>query len=164
MVLTRKREEKERTQTSQTGISNEGFTLLELIVVIFIISITLGIVLSSINTRPSLTSEAKRLSAILRYVLDEAISKKQTLTVTAKIPEKRLIYELPEGKKEEFFPHLAEIRQGSKGTLKDSELKIFFYPSGVKDLFIFILRDDKDRFEITLNPLSNRVNITAQEG
>ncbi|MFN3740420.1 MAG: Tfp pilus assembly protein FimT/FimU [Thermodesulfovibrionales bacterium] len=154
-----KREERERTLISRTGISSRGFTLLEIIVVLFIISITLGIVIPSINIERSLGSEVKRFASVLRYLLDEAATKKETLYLTIKIPEKRIIYEVSEGKKEGSLPHLVEISSSSRGSLKDSSLTIFFYPSGVREGFVFIFQDKKERYEVKINPVSNRVKI-----
>lgn len=154
-----KRAERERTLISRTGISSRGFTLLEIIVVLFIISIALGIVLPSINIERSLSSEVKRFASVLRYILDEAATKKETLYLTVKLPEKRIIYELSEGKKEESLPHLLEIRSSSKGNIKDSNLTIFFYPSGVREAFVFMFQDKKEGYEVKINPVSNRVKI-----
>ncbi len=160
-----KREERERTLISRTGISSncyfctKGFTLLEIIVVLFIISITLGIVLPSINIKKSLSSEAKRFASVLRYILDEAATKKETLYLTVKIQEKRIFYEVSEGKRQESLPHLVGIKTSSRGDLKDSSLTILFYPSGVREAFVFIFQDKKERYEVKINPVSNRVRI-----
>lgn len=154
-----KREERERTLISRTGISSRGFTLLEIIIVLFILSITLGIVLPSINIERSLGSEVKRFASVLRYILDEAATKKETLYLTVKMPEKKISYEVSEGKKEESLPHLVEIKTSSRGNLKDSNLTIFFYPSGVREGFVFIFQDKKERHEVKINPVSNRVKI-----
>jgi general secretion pathway protein H len=160
-----KREEKARTLTSRTGISSNyylhtrGFTLLEIIVVIFILSLSLAIVFPSINTKRTLNSEAKRLASILRYLLDNAITKKETLTLTVKFPERVLIYETSEGKREERFPALEGI-QSSQDTIKEgSSITIFFYPTGVKDLFTFVLKNEKEEYLVKINPVSNRVKI-----
>ncbi len=166
-----KREERERTQISRTGISSnppiyllsgevtvqKGFTLIEIIVVIFIISIGLTVVLPAINIERSLKSEARLLSSILRYIMDTSITKKERLTVTVNLQDKTLQYETPEGKKKERFPHLQEVRSPSRGTIRDSELIIFFYPSGIKEQFIFVLKNEKETYEVEINPVSNRV-------
>lgn len=154
-----KRAERGRTLISRTGISSRGFTLLEIIIVIFIISITLGIVLPAINIERSLKAEVKRFASVLRYILDEAVTKKETLYLTVKLPEKRISYEISGGKKEESLPHLVEIKSSSRGELKDSSLTIFFYPTGVREAFVFTFQDKKERYEVKINPVSNRVKI-----
>jgi|GEM_PF-1503517 len=160
-----KKEEKARTLISRTGISSnfylatKGFTLIEIIVVIFILSISLAIVFPSINTKRSLNSEAKRLASILRYLLDNAITKKETFTLTVKFPERVLIYETSEGKREERFPDLENV-QTSKDTIREnSSITIFFYPTGVKDLFTFVLKNEKEEYLVKINPVSYRVKI-----
>lgn len=154
-----KREEREKTLTLQTGISNKGFTLLEVLIVLFIISVTFGIVLPSINTERALSSEVKRFASLLRYLLDEATTKKTTLYLTIRMPERKLIYETPEGKKEESFPNLVEINSSLKGNIRDSTLTIFFYPSGVREIFVFLFQDKKEIYKVNINPLSSRVKI-----
>jgi len=163
-----KKEEKARTLISRTGISSnfylatKGFTLIEIIVVIFILSISLAIVFPSINTKRSLNSEAKRLASILRYLLDNAITKKETFTLTVKFPERIFIYETSEGKKEEIFPNLESIKSLKDTVKEDSSITIFFYPTGVKDFFTFVLKNEKEKYIVHINPVSNRVKIEKQ--
>ncbi|MCX7793125.1 MAG: prepilin-type N-terminal cleavage/methylation domain-containing protein [Thermodesulfovibrionales bacterium] len=154
-----KREEKERTLISQTGTFNKGFTLIEIITVIFILSIAIAIVLPSINVERSITYEVKRFAALLRYMLDEAATKKEVLHLTIEIPEKRVIYEIAEGRKEESFNYFTAVRSSSRGDIRDSILTLFFYPTGVKENFIFTFQNRKEKYEVNINPISRRVKI-----
>ena len=60
-----------------------GFTLIELVIVIFIISLTTALVMPSFwdKGEKALKSEAKRISSTLRYIYDEAAGKKLIYTV-----------------------------------------------------------------------------------
>jgi prepilin-type N-terminal cleavage/methylation domain-containing protein len=61
----------------------KAFTLIELIIVIFIISLTTALVMPSLwNTdERELKSEGKRIGNTLRYVYDEAVGKKKTYMI-----------------------------------------------------------------------------------
>ena len=67
------------TRIYQTGTWNKGLTLIELIVVLFIISLATAIVIPSLwrTDNDSLQSEAKHISNTLRYVFNETVSKKE---------------------------------------------------------------------------------------
>ena len=76
-----KRAERARMPTLKIGIcNNRGFTLLELVVIIFILSLVLAISFPSFSLQKDgkLKSEAGHIASILRYLNDSAISTKET--------------------------------------------------------------------------------------
>lgn len=157
------REEKERTLISQTGISSKGFTLLELVVVIFILSLTLMMVYPSININKSIMSEVKRFASILRYLNDTSITTKNSLKLKIFLQEKRILYETQEGLKEERFPHLDYIETPSRGIIRDSEVELTLKPSGLREELRFSFLEKDERFFVILNPFSNRVVVKKDE-
>jgi len=69
---------------SRTGISSKrGFTLLEIVVVLFIVSLVMAIVLPSFAGfgESKLKSESKEIASILRYMNDSAVSRKETFLI-----------------------------------------------------------------------------------
>ncbi|MEW6715580.1 MAG: prepilin-type N-terminal cleavage/methylation domain-containing protein, partial [Nitrospirota bacterium] len=73
------------TRTKSNSANSElGFTLIELIVVIFILSIASALIIPSFMDagEGSLKSDAKRMGSALRYVHDESVSKKKDYLFT----------------------------------------------------------------------------------
>lgn len=66
------------------GRRNNAFTLIEIIIVIFIISLTTALIMPNLwqSEERVLKSEAKRIGNTLRYIYDEAIARKQPYLLT----------------------------------------------------------------------------------
>jgi len=138
-----------------------GFTLLELVVVIFILSMLFAVSLPSFVGigESRLRSEAKRLASILRYLNDSAITTKENLSFTADLKDKALRYTGPDGEKSERFDHLSGIELQSRGLLSEGEVTVFFGPTGAGESFRFHLRDNEQGLTVSLNAMSGRVKI-----
>jgi len=161
-----KKAEKERMQISKTGIcnNNNGFTLLELVLVIFILSIAAAIVYPSIAVfhTAKINSDAKRIASIIRYLNDTAITTKETSSLKIDLKKGMLIYSSAEGKKEEAFDTVRSAALQSKGMLSEGEIILFFYPSGAAESMELHLSDSKSNLMVSFNHLSGRVKIIPQ--
>ncbi|MFN3480258.1 MAG: Tfp pilus assembly protein FimT/FimU [Thermodesulfovibrionales bacterium] len=149
----------------RTGIYNKdrisGFTLLELIVVIFIVSLFMAIAVPSFTGIESneIRSEVKRIASILRYLNDTAIAKKEELYLTVDFKDNSIIYSTVEGEKRERIEYLRSIFLETKGEINSGEVKVIFTPLGAGEFMRFYLAVNKKVFSIELNPLSGRVRI-----
>jgi general secretion pathway protein H len=149
-----------RQMTSKTG-----FTLLELIVVIFVLSLVLAVSLPSFigMGESKIQSDAKRLASILRYLNDTAISAKESLSLKINLQDKTIQYNGPDGEKTETFQALSSIELQSKGMVSEGEVTIFFGPAGASQSFQMHLSSDKQDVIIALNAVSGRVKIKQGE-
>lgn len=139
-----------------------GFTLLELVVVIFILSLVLAVAIPSLTGigENRMKSEAKRLASIVRYLNESAISAKSTLNMKITFADKVLQYNGPEGDKSETFDRLSGIELPSRGLISEGEVVVFFSPLGATENFILHLRDGKSAVAVAFNSMSGRVGIT----
>src|SRR5574340_1107075 len=98
-----KRAEKRRMRTSTTGICPRGFTLLELIVVIFIISLALSVSFPSFTFRQEgkLKSEASRIASLLWYLNDRAVFSNAIYALNIILKDRVIPYHGPDGEKAE---------------------------------------------------------------
>jgi len=145
--------------------SDPGFTLLELVVVIFVLSLVLALSLPSFTGigESKIQSDAKRLASILRYLNDSAISTKESLYLKINFQDKTIHYNGPDGEKTETFDALSDIELQSKGTVSEGEATVLFGPSGASESLQLHLRSEKQDLTIALNALSGRVKITKNE-
>lgn len=142
--------------------ANSGFTLLELIVVIFIISMILAVSLPSFTGRgdSSLRSDSKRVASILRYLNDTAITTKDSIEMKVNLNDKTIYYKGPEGEKKEKLESLSGISLQSKGLVSEGEMIVFFNLSGAPENINIHMKDGKSSTIVALNSSSGRVRIT----
>jgi general secretion pathway protein H len=158
-----KRAEKAMMRTSTTGIYDNGFTLVEMIVVIFIISLVLAISFPSFTLlqEGNLKSNAGHIASILRYLNDSAIYTKETYTMNINFKDRVVRYKGPDGEKTERIDNLSGITLQSRGKVSDGEVTVFFGPAGTGESFTIHLTDAESSLMIVFNALSGRVKVSA---
>ncbi len=146
-------------------VTRAGFTLFELMVVIFIVSLVFAVALPSFTGigESRLKSDAKRLGSIIRYLNDSAISTKETLQMKAVFSDRLISYNSPEGEKSEKFDSLSGIELQSRGMVSDGEVIIFFSPFGASESFTVRLKDDKADMSVVFNNMSGRVKVVTSD-
>lgn len=157
-------------QILQAGTCNKqkrpsGFTLLELIIVIFIISLLSAIVLPSFYRlgTDSLKTDAKKLASLIRYLNDSAIYSKQTYTLKFDLQDRSLSWNGPDGDKTEKFKDLAGLNLPSKGMVKEGQVTVMFGPLGLQENLDILLSNGGKEFKVLFNSLSGRIKITSNE-
>jgi general secretion pathway protein H len=142
-----------------------GFTLLELIVVIFIISLLAAIVFPSFKGMEGrqISSDARMVASLMRYLNDSSTASKETLSLEFDLREGVLSWNGPEGKKKEKIRTLAGIDLESKGLIREGYVTIFFSPSGLQEYTEVLLRDEEKDMKIAFNPVSGRAKIMSAD-
>ena len=120
---------------SQTS-GKDGFTLLELILVLFLMGLMAGIVLPFVVStldRVKLQSEARQISSALQFARSEAITKKTLFTFNADIDNNQYWLATPKEKEVTQSKNLDETvkiknYQGAEETVSDGTFIINFYP------------------------------------
>ena len=157
-----KKVEMARMQISKAGISSRrGFTLLELIVVLFIISLVMALILPSFSGfgENKLKSEAREMASILRYMNDSAVSRKETFLMKFDLDEGTVYWKGPDGEKKRKFDDITGVTTQSTGKVSKGEITLFFEPLGVREnLSVYMSKGNKE-MAITLNHLSGKVKI-----
>ena len=153
--------------TLKIGIcSNKAFTLLELVVIIFILSLVLAISFPSFSLQKDgkLKSEAGHIASILRYLNDSAISTKETYAVNINFNEKTIHYKGPDGEKVEKIDNLSRVTTQSMGNVSNGEVTVFLSPAGAGENFSIHLMGIESSMTVVFNALSGRVKVLADEG
>ncbi|WP_224984677.1 prepilin-type N-terminal cleavage/methylation domain-containing protein [Geomonas agri] len=155
-----------------------GFTLLELMVVIFIIALAAGIVLPRLPEPESarLKSSARNLASGLRFLNDQAIITKKVYRLHLQLGENttRITEVSPSG--EELQPgdqfmgrrliedgiDIEDVNLPNFGVVTEGEVVIPFGPGGVADGVTIHLKGKDNHYTVTANPSGGKV--TVQEG
>lgn len=151
---------------SRTGISSKrGFTLLEIVVVLFIVSLVMAIVLPSFAGfgESKLKSEAREMASILRYMNDSAVSRKETFLIRFDLDKNMVTWQGPDGEKTKKFDDMTGVTTQSNGMVSKGELIVFFEPFGIQENLSVHMRRGKKGVVITLNHLSGKVKIKDEE-
>jgi general secretion pathway protein H len=151
-----------RMQISRTGISSSrGFTLLELIVVLFIISLVIVLILPSFSGfgENKLKSEAREMASILRYMNDSAASRKETFLMKFDLDEGTVYWKGPDGEKKKKFNDITGVTTQSTGKVSKGEITLFFEPLGIRENLSVHMSKGNKEMAITLNHLSGKVKI-----
>lgn len=145
--------------------SKRGFTLLELIVAIFIVSLVLAVVFPSFAVfgENRLKSEAREMASILRYMNDSASSRKETFAIKFDLDTNKVFWKGPEGGKTKVFEDLTGVTTQANGTVNKGELIVFFDPLGIKGNLSVHMNREKKYVTVTLNHLSGKVKIKDEE-
>ncbi len=155
-----------------------GFTLMELMVVIFIIALAAGIVLPRLPEPEGarLKSSARNLASGIRFLNDQAIITKKVYRLHLELGENttRITELSPTG--DEMQPQdqfmgrrlveegidIEDVSVGSRGVVNEGEVVIPFGPSGLGDGVTIHLKAGKAQFTVIAYPSGGKV--TVQEG
>ena len=142
-----------------------GYTLLELIVVIFLLSLLAAVIFPSMRGlgEKDVTSEAKKTASLLRYLNDSAIYTKQTYFLKFDLGEGLISWKGPDGERAETMKTLSGVRLPSKGEVKEGQVTVFFGPLGIRENIAISLKDKDESVRVTLNPVSGRVKIEQND-
>lgn len=138
--------------------TQRGFTLLEIIVVLFIISIITLTVFPLLSKETSLRSDTRILASVLMYVFDTSLTKKQTCVLKVVFAEKRVTYDCQDEKRDFQINSLVSVILSSRGEMKEGELVIEFRPPAYETL-TFLLSDGVSSHSIKLNGITGKVRI-----
>ncbi|MBI4687151.1 MAG: prepilin-type N-terminal cleavage/methylation domain-containing protein [Nitrospirae bacterium] len=138
-----------------------GFTLLELVLVILIISLATALIMPSFSDigEGRLKTEARRLGGALRYVYDEAVGKKESYIFRLDLDKG--LWEF-EGSKEKRGAELkgdveiADVITPSLGKISKGEVFIEFGPLGPAEQITLHLRKNKSEYSVIFNHLNGR--------
>lgn len=138
-----------------------GFTLFELLLILFIISFFMALAMPSLSIlgESGLKSDARRLAAIVRYLHDSSITAKESYSLTMDFGEKIVTYAGPDGERRESIKTVVSAEMMTQGSVSKDELTLFFRPTGGSEAFRILLADDNTSLVISFNPLSGRAKI-----
>jgi general secretion pathway protein H len=163
-------------------VKKKGFSLIELIVVLLIISLSISLVtpsLSRFSRTIELKAAAKKVSGILRYYRSEAVNKGQVYQVlfdsdlrevrvqSMELTEEKAGAEKKEGESPQkiyFLPegvHIKEIKVESPQYSSDLPT-IEFYPNGGSNGgTIFLDSEDRKGYRIKIHFLTGMVEVES---
>ncbi len=151
---------------SLTGVESdqEGFTLIEIVLVIFIVSLFLTLSFPSVSSLFGYKTGKlpERVHSVLRFVNDAAINGEEDVFLKIDLKKKLFSYATSEGRRSFKVPSIVSVYIPSRGEIRDSELTLFFGPFGYPEPFE--IRFDDNR-KVVYNPFSGRVKLlTVQRG
>jgi type II secretion system protein H len=151
-------------KSQSSTLNKSGFTLIELVLVIFIISLVSAFAVPYLwnSGERAVKSDARRLSSSLRYVHDESTAKKLPFTFRFDL-ENRLWEFKGKSEKRSFKMndnvYFRDIILPSQGNISAGELILTFSATGTGEPFTVHLSNDETDYTVIFNHISGRVNI-----
>lgn len=156
--------------------SGGGFTLMELMVVLFILSVVAVLVFPKLsnNGAADLRSSARNLAAALRYLEDTAVSTKTPYRMWINLDDSsiRVNKVLSDGSEQPdddvFFSDkfladditISDVITSRMGKVSAGEVQLDFTPMGLREMATIHLKTKKDLFyTVTAYPRNNRVKV-----
>ncbi|RJR22498.1 MAG: type II secretion system protein [Nitrospiraceae bacterium] len=144
--------------------AENGFTLVELIIVIFIISLTTALVMPNLWDRGerAVRSEAKRISSTLMHVYDEAAGKKETYALKIDFNADSFSYESEKVSRSFRMKDdisFKDIIIPSLGKISIGEVIYQFGPMGPEEPITLHLIKDDIEYTVMFNHISGRAKI-----
>ncbi len=141
--------------------SYKGVTLIELITVLFIVSLVAAIIFPSFEIfgGNKLKSEAREIGSILKYLNESASSSKETFSIVFNLDEHTVIWNDREGLRERKFEDISGVETQSNGMVTKGELTLFFPPTGIQQNIIVHLNRDDKKIMVSLNHLNSKIKI-----
>lgn len=155
--------------------STAGFTLLELLVVIFIISLAAGIVFPRLpdTEATKLKNSARNLGSGLRFLNDQAIVTKKAYRLHLNLNDNstRITQLSPSGEElqpEDQFMNRRLVEEGidiedvnvpSLGLVTEGEVTVSFGPGGIGDGLTIHLKGGEKNFTVIAYPSGGKVKV-----
>ena len=158
---------KERTRILLAGKAcNRGFSLLELIVVLFIIGIISSLVpiaLSNSLSNTKLKTSSRKLASSLRYIRNQAISYKKDYALFIDTNNNRFFIQQLD-KSESEPESILNLEEGLKIRLRENLEKISFSPLGTSSGGEIEIENDRGfSYIIHVDSLTGRVSSYPKE-
>lgn len=149
-----------KQESSLRGLG--GFTLIELIVVLFFLSIVMAVALPSFTGlgEMGLKSEVREMASLLRQMSDSAVARKETYFMRFDLDEGTVSWTGPDGRREKAFDDLTGVTTQATGKVLSGEITFFFEPLGTSENITVHMSDGNNEMSVTLHHLSGRVKIT----
>jgi general secretion pathway protein H len=139
-----------------------GFTLIELIVALFIISLVAAIVFPSFYGlgEQRIVSDAHKIASLLRYLNDTATYTKETYSLKFDLRDDAISWKGPDGEQHDNIKSLSEVYLPSKGEITEGDATVFFGPLGAAETIEVRLKDGGKAMTVTFSPVSGRAKIS----
>lgn len=151
-------------RTFQIVTNRSAFTLIELIIVIFIISLTTALVMPNLwdAGERAVKAEAQHIGNTLRYVYDEAIGKKIPFLIKIDLDRDAWKFE-SESESRNFTMKdnvmFRDVIVPSLGEVSSGEVTLAFGPMGSEEPVIIHLVKNEAEFTVTFNHISGRAKV-----
>ncbi len=138
-----------------------GFTFLELVVVLFLVSLIAAVVMPSFAGfgGRKVKAEAREVASILRYVYDNAVSRKETYWLRFDLDGNLVAWKSPEGEKTKRVPGLTSLTTLSRGTVSRGEVTLLFGPVGPTENISVTVGTGEAETVVTIDHLSGKVKV-----
>lgn len=148
-------------QTLRSGNSNQGFTLLEVLIVLILAGFLMGVVATSLSDGPVLRKSSREVAASLRHARAQAVMRQQPTLWKMNIQEKRFWIDdgAVDSSRNLANSVTAKINTTSSEVDSAQQGGIRFYPDGSSTGGSVELTYNQQTYKINVEWVTGRVSI-----
>lgn len=138
-----------------------GVTLLELLIVVFIVSLLTGIVFPALYRADGaqVKSDARRLLSVVRYLNDEAIAAKEPCSLLFDLGHSTITWKAAGRETREALRSLRSVAPQSRGELAAGQVEVVFGPLGIQEQVTVRLKEGSEGMAVLISPFSGRAKV-----
>jgi len=143
-------------------VKNKGFTLLELLVVLVLLSISLAVIIPRLGAgsdKRIVKTNARKLTAFFRLARYKAIFTQQKIRITIDEEKKTLSFNV--GKEKKRFK--IEDKKTTLKLEKPEEKSIYFYPNGTGTPFVISLKRGNYQLKVKFDAVKGEFILGQEE-
>ncbi len=142
--------------------NRQGFVLIELLVVLFILALVAAVIMPVFTTPgDTLRKESGQIASTIRALYETSQSKKIRSTIEFNMDEQKVRWKTDSKNGSAILRTLIGVELQARGLVKKGQLIIFLDPSGNNEHMTIYFEDDKERMNVTFNPISGRTKING---
>lgn len=138
-----------------------GFTLTEILVVLFIISIVTALILPSFSDRGGLNNDARLVASMLRYLYDTSLATKKDCSLKFDLQTKIVSYDCNQEKRQYKVSSMRRVESATV-TSTDAGVVYVTFSAGIQDNLRVYLSEGDRAVKVYLNGLTGKVRIIEQ--
>jgi general secretion pathway protein H len=143
---------------------SRAFTLIEMLVVVFIISLIAAVVLPSFSGFGSkdVTDDARLMASVIRYLNDTSRNTGEAKYMILDLDKKTVSYPDDKGTVIKNIGSLYSAKLTSASEMHSGSIRVDFQPSGLSAQLLVRLSGDSQLLDVLYNPYSGRVMIERE--
>jgi len=145
---------------------SRGFTLIELVIVIFIVALVAAAAIPAIGNRSGnrMDSDTRLAASIIRYLDERASVTLEDMIMTIDMGRRTVTFDGENGREERTLETLVGVRQASGEQEGGDVVRAVFPAGGMSQHLRLLFEEEGEQKSVLYNPFSGRVTVEDGHG
>lgn len=161
MVISSLLKNRKRATSTFDPSKNSGFTLTEILLVLFILSLVTALILPTFIDRATLNHDAKLVASMLRFLYDTTVSTKKDCFLKFDLQTKVVSYKCNQEERQYKVGSLMRVESATVSSIDASVVYVTFN-LGMQDSLRVYLSEGDRVVKVYLNSITGKVKVSEQ--